>query len=44
MVVIGLVVLALCVAVFIMLTDTRKNDNFAALDKSAPPPPDEPQG
>lgn len=43
MVVIGLVVLALCVAVFIMLTDTRKNNNFAALEKSVPPPEGDPK-
>ncbi|WP_439546632.1 hypothetical protein [Sandarakinorhabdus sp.] len=44
MVVIALVLLSLGVAVFIMLTDTRKNDNFAQLDKAAtPPPPDEPK-
>jgi hypothetical protein len=42
MVVIVLVLLSLGVAVFIMLTDTRKNDNFRALEKSAGEPADPP--
>ncbi|WP_353216425.1 hypothetical protein [Sandarakinorhabdus sp.] len=44
MIVIALVVLALVVAVFIMLTDTRKNNNFAALSKTDVPPADDPKG
>lgn len=44
MVVIVLILLSLAVAVFIMLTDTRKNDTFAKLDKAAAPPPEEPKG
>ncbi len=42
MVVIILILLSLGVALFIMLSDTRKNDRFAELDKA--PPPDEPGG
>lgn len=48
MVVIILILLSLAVAGFIMLSDTRKNDRFADLDKAArtppSPPPDEPKG
>jgi hypothetical protein len=44
MVVIILILLSLGVAGFIMLSDTRKNDRFADLDKAAAPPPDEPKG
>ncbi len=34
-----LIVLSLGVALFIMLSDTRKNNRFAELDKAAAPPP-----
>lgn len=44
MIVIVLILLSLAVVVFIMWSDTRKNDNFAELEKSAAPPPEEPQG
>lgn len=44
MVVIILILASLAVAGFIMLSDTKKNDNFAALEKKASEtPPDEPQ-
>lgn len=44
MVVIILILLSLAVAVFVMLTDTRKNDTFARLEKAAEKPPEEPKG
>ncbi len=34
-----LILLSLGVALFIMLSDTRKNNRFAELDKAAAPPP-----
>lgn len=43
MVVIVLILLSLGVALFIMLSDTRRNNRFAELDKAALPPPDEPK-
>lgn len=43
MVVIFLILLSLAVAVFVMLTDTRKNNKFAELEKAAQPP-EEPKG
>ncbi|MFZ4382626.1 MAG: hypothetical protein ACOYO0_11760 [Sandarakinorhabdus sp.] len=42
MVVIVLVLLSLAAAVFMMLTDTRKNDNFRALEKAAADPAEPP--
>ena len=38
MVVIILILLSLGVALFIMLSDTRRNNRFAELDKAASPP------
>lgn len=44
MVVIILILASLGVAGFIMMSDTRKNDNFAELERKAGEPPEPPQG